>query len=97
MFTPASLIYLFQAQENSLASIDLLYIFCCSQVFLVRERVVQDDDLTLESERDTDLVGSFVEFLGVEGSTETKSDTCAELDVVGESGKTLIVDLGLCH
>lgn len=51
--------------------------------------------LTLEGEGDTDLVGSLVEFLGVEGSTETKSDTSAELDVVGKGSKTLIVDLGL--
>lgn len=40
-------------------------------------------------------MSGFVEFLGVEAGTETEGDTGAELDVVGEGCKTLIVDLGL--
>lgn len=38
--------------------------------------------LTLESERGTDLVARFLEVLSIEGGTETKGDTCSELDVV---------------
>lgn len=63
----------------------------------VLRKVVPTGSLTLESEGNADLVGSFVEFLGVEGSTKTESDTSAELDVVSKSSKTLVVDLGLYH
>lgn len=36
-----------------------------------------------------------LEVLSVEGGAETKSDTSAELDVVGESRDTFVVDFGL--
>lgn len=51
--------------------------------------------LTLEGEAGTDLVGSLVEVLGVEGSAQAEGDTRAEEDVVSESGNTAVVDLGL--
>lgn len=51
--------------------------------------------LTLESEASTDLVGSLVQVLGVEGSTEAEGDTRAEENVVSESGNTTVVNLGL--
>lgn len=41
------------------------------------------------------LVWGRVELLGVEGGTEAKGNTLAEEDVVGESGNTTVVDLGL--
>lgn len=41
-------------------------------------------------------MGCLLEILGVERGAETQSDTGAELDVVSESGDTLVVDLGLC-
>lgn len=40
-------------------------------------------------------MSGLLEVLGVERCTETKSNTSAQLDVVSESGNTLIVDLGL--
>ena len=51
--------------------------------------------LSLEGEAGADLVGSLVKVLGIEGSTEAESDTRAEEDVVGQSGDTTVVDLGL--
>lgn len=41
------------------------------------------------------LVWGRVELLGVEGGTEAKGNTLTEEDVVGESGNTTVVDLGL--
>lgn len=38
-----------------------------------------------------------LEVLGIEGSSETESDTSAESDVVSESSNTLVVDLGLLN
>ena len=38
-----------------------------------------------------------LEVLGIERGTETEGNTSAELDVVSESGDSLIVDLGLLH
>lgn len=52
-------------------------------------------NLTLEGEADTNLVGGLVNLLGVERATETQGDTGAEEDVVGDSGNTTVVDLGL--
>jgi hypothetical protein len=40
-------------------------------------------------------VGSLAQVLGIEGSAETKSHAGAEEHVVGESGNTAVVDLGL--
>lgn len=51
--------------------------------------------LSLEGEAGANLVGSLVKVLGIEGSTEAESDTRAEEDVVGQSGDTTVVDLGL--
>lgn len=51
--------------------------------------------LGLEGEAGANLVGSLVQVLGIKGSTEAKSDTRAEEDVVGQSGNTAVVDLGL--
>ena len=52
---------------------------------------------TLEGERGTNLVFWLLEVLGIERGTETEGNTSAELDVVSESGDSLIVDLGLLH
>lgn len=43
----------------------------------------------------THLVWRRVELLGVEGGAETQRDALAEENVVGESGNTAVVDLGL--
>ena len=43
----------------------------------------------------TYLVGSLVELLGVERTTEAEGDTLTEEDVVGEGSNTAVVDLGL--
>jgi hypothetical protein len=51
--------------------------------------------LTLEGEASTELVGSLVELLGVERTTQAQGNTLAEEDVVGKSGNTAVVDLGL--
>jgi len=40
-------------------------------------------------------VGSLVQVLGIERSTQAEGDTGAEQDVVGKSGNTTVVDLGL--
>jgi len=40
-------------------------------------------------------VGGLVEVLGIERGTKTEGDARAEQDVVGESGNTAVVDLGL--
>lgn len=40
-------------------------------------------------------MGGLVKLLGVERTTEAESDTGAEKDVVGNSGDTTVVDLGL--
>lgn len=45
--------------------------------------------------KDSYLVGSLVELLGVEGATETQGNTLAEEDVVGEGSNTAVVDLDL--
>lgn len=41
------------------------------------------------------LVGGLLNLLRIERSTDTKSDTGAEEDVVGESGDTTVVDFAL--
>jgi hypothetical protein len=51
--------------------------------------------LSLEGEAGADLVGSLVQVLGIEGSTEAEGDTRAEQDVVSQSGNTTVVDLSL--
>ena len=51
--------------------------------------------LSLEGEAGANLVGGLVQVLGIEGSTQAESDTGAEQDVVGQSGNTTVVDLGL--
>jgi hypothetical protein len=51
--------------------------------------------LTLEGEAGADLVGSLVELLGVEGTTETQGNALTEENVVGDSSDTAVVDLGL--
>lgn len=51
--------------------------------------------LSLEGEAGANLVGGLVQVLGIEGGTEAESDTGAEQDVVGQSGDTTVVDLGL--
>ena len=51
--------------------------------------------LRLEGEAGADLVGSLVQVLGIERSTEAEGDTRAEQDVVSQSGNTTVVDLGL--
>lgn len=51
--------------------------------------------LSLEGEASTNLVGSLVQVLSVEGSTEAKSDTRAEENVVSQSSNAAVVDLGL--
>jgi hypothetical protein len=51
--------------------------------------------LCVEGERSTDLVGGLIEFLGIEGCTESKSDTGAEEDVVGDSRNTTVINLDL--
>lgn len=40
-------------------------------------------------------MGSLVQVLSVEGSTEAKSDTRAEENVVSQSSNAAVVDLGL--
>ena len=40
-------------------------------------------------------MGSLVQVLGIEGSTEAEGDTRAEQDVVSQSGNTTVVDLSL--
>lgn len=47
--------------------------------------------ITIESH----LVGSLVELLGIERTTEAQGDTLAEKDVVGQSGDTAVVNLDL--
>lgn len=51
--------------------------------------------LSLEGEAGTDLVGSLVKVLGIEGSTKAEGDTRAQENVVGQGGNTAVVDLGL--
>jgi len=51
--------------------------------------------LSLEGEAGANLVGGLVEVLGIERGTETEGDTGTEQDVVGQSGNTAVVDLGL--
>lgn len=51
--------------------------------------------LSLEGEAGANLVGGLVQVLGIEGSTQAESDTGAEENVVGQSGNTTVVDLGL--
>ena len=51
--------------------------------------------LRLKGEASANLVGSLVQVLGIKGSTEAEGDTRAEKDVVGQSGNTTVVDLGL--
>ena len=52
-------------------------------------------NLCVEDEGGTDLVGSLVELLGIKGGSETKGDTRAEEDIVGDGGNTTVVDLDL--
>lgn len=51
--------------------------------------------LCLESEGSTNLVVGLIELLGIERSSNAKGDTGSEEDVVGNSGDTTVVDLGL--
>jgi hypothetical protein len=51
--------------------------------------------LSLEGEAGANLVGGLVQVLGIERGTEAEGDTRAEQDVVGQSGNTTVVDLGL--
>lgn len=51
--------------------------------------------LSLKGEAGADLVGSLVQVLGIKRGTQAKGDTGAEQDVVGQSGNTTVVDLGL--
>ena len=51
--------------------------------------------LSLEGEAGANLVGSLVQVLGIEGSTKAEGNTRAEENVVGQSGNTTVVDLGL--
>ena len=51
--------------------------------------------LSLKGEAGANLVGGLVQVLGIEGGTEAEGDTGAEQDVVGQSGDTTVVDLGL--
>ena len=53
------------------------------------------NSLSLKGEAHADLMGGLVKLLGVERATETQGDTGAEEDVVGDSGNTTVVDLGL--
>jgi hypothetical protein len=53
------------------------------------------NNLCLEGEGSTNLVGGLVELLGIEGGTETEGDTRAEENVVGNSSDTTVVDLDL--
>jgi hypothetical protein len=59
------------------------------------DRWYKETLLSLKGEAGTNLVGSLVEVLGIERSTEAKSDTRAEQNVVSQSGNTTVVDLGL--
>lgn len=51
--------------------------------------------LCVEGEGSTNLVVGLVELLGIEGSSNAEVDTRAEENVVGNSGNTTVVDLGL--
>lgn len=51
--------------------------------------------LSLKGEAGANLVSSLVEVLGIEGSTKAQGDTRAKENVVGQSGDTAVVDLGL--
>ncbi len=51
--------------------------------------------LSLEGEAGANLVGGLVQVLGIERGTEAEGNTRAEQDVVGQSGNTTVVDLGL--
>jgi hypothetical protein len=51
--------------------------------------------LTFESETGTDLVAGLVEFLGIERSTDTESESGVDLGVVSDGNYTTIVDLEL--
>ncbi|KMU87207.1 hypothetical protein CIHG_04651 [Coccidioides immitis H538.4] len=51
--------------------------------------------LTFKGEAGTNLVGSLVQVLGIDGSTETKGDTWSKEDIVGKSSNSTVVDLGL--
>jgi len=58
-------------------------------------RKVEIIRLALEGEAGTNLVGSLVQVLGIEGSTQAEGDTWAEQDVVGKSSNAAVVDLDL--
>jgi hypothetical protein len=50
---------------------------------------------SFKGEGSTNFMSGLVQVLGVEGGAETKSGSCAEFDIVGESGDATVVDLGL--
>ena len=51
--------------------------------------------LALKGEGSANLVSGLVEVLGIQRGTKTESDASSELDIVGESSNTSVVDLGL--
>lgn len=51
--------------------------------------------LSLKGEAGANLVGGLVQVLGIKRGTQAESNTGAEQDVVGQSGDTTVVDLGL--
>lgn len=51
--------------------------------------------LSLEGKAGADLVGGLVQVLGIKGGTQAEGDAGAQEDVVGQSGDTTVVDLGL--
>ena len=51
--------------------------------------------LSLEGEAGANLVGGLVQVLGIERGTQAEGDTRAKENVVGQSGDTTVVDLGL--
>lgn len=66
------------------------FLSCASRLARVRKA-----RLTLKGEAGTELVGSLVELLGVEGATETQGNTLAEEDVVANGSDTAVVELDL--
>jgi len=55
----------------------------------------KEKNLALESEVHADLVRRLVELLGVEGCANAESDARSDSEVVGKSGHTPVIDLGL--
>ena len=55
----------------------------------------KEKNLALESEVHADLVRRLVELLGVERCANAEGDARSDSEVVGKSGHTPVVDLGL--